>query len=834
MTAPDDFRPDLDLPPGEPGPTNDPPGGGLRFFELLLDPRGLQTLMLAGGGLLALGLVLWLAVIGVFDEPINAAVGLGVANLSLLGTGVWLAAKTRYRLAGRGTSMLACLLMPLNLWFYDAQGLLTLAGGGHLWLAALACCVLYAVVARLLRDSLFVYAFTAGISMTGLLFLADGDVGRFWEVLAPSTLLVSLGVACIHAERLFPIAVVNEEDRPFTRGDFGLAFFRAGHALLASGLVVLLAGRLTGRFYETVQNFYGWVERPDVATLLHVKLAALGLTFVGTYAYGYSRLTEQRGQRYSLFAVLTLAWSAVIGIDLLGIEFTEVLVVGLLGVFAIACRLAMSVVPAAGESATNEAMPKGLDRWLGFASRTASVTGVVLLTVQLVRGVWANAPTLDPIHFTFSWSYVLVAASVLLAEVLAARGSDDDESSTTALVGPMLAALALTGGLGGLLAGNMGGPLLAMTVLLVVGCGVVFTRPLTVWRQPIHRAAESGAWLVALLVTPYAVFEPTLETIAVTLGLAVVFGIAGREGRRYAGMVALLFVIAAGCQAAVVYDLGVHLPLVVLSLASVGALAAGRWTERDGLAVAGRVGLLLAATAGGLLAGSRVLAGEADGTLLAMVAGQTLLTGVATMLAKPTDNRGALVGLGVVQVLVTGLVLNEVSVLTFGQRAEVFSTVVGLGLVLAGLVGWRKEAETEAGETDHLTDTNLWVGSLLATVPLTLGLIAVRFDGGGAAWVALHEIGVLAIGLGLVGIGALCRLRATTLAGGGALAVYLVSLLMLLHIPDQLQNVAVYLIVGGVMLFGGAVLLSVYRDRLLAIPGKIRDGEGMFVVLKWR
>src|SRR5690606_16829811 len=187
------------------------------------DPRSLQALMLGGGGLLTLGLVLWLTVIGVFDEPLHAAIGLGLANFALLGAGVGLAARTRYRLAGRATAMLACLLLPLNLWFYDAQGLVTLADGGNLWVPALVCCVVYAGVARGLKDSLFVYAFAAGVAMTGLVFLADGDVARFWEVLAPSTLLVSLGVACIHAERFFPIA--TDADEPFSRQNFGLAFF---------------------------------------------------------------------------------------------------------------------------------------------------------------------------------------------------------------------------------------------------------------------------------------------------------------------------------------------------------------------------------------------------------------------------------------------------------------------------------------------------------------------------------------------------------------------------------------------------------------------------------
>jgi hypothetical protein len=31
-----------------------------------------------------------------------------------------------------------------------------------------------------------------------------------------------------------------------------------------------------------------------------------------------------------------------------------------------------------------------------------------------------------------------------------------------------------------------------------------------------------------------------------------------------------------------------------------------------------------------------------------------------------------------------------------------------------------------------------------------------------------------------------------------------------------------------------AVLLSIYRDRLLALPQKVKSGEGVFEVLTWR
>ena len=86
-------------------------------------------------------------------------------------------------------TLLACLVMPLNLWFYHANNLITI--GGNLWVAALVCCVFYLASALVLRDQLFVYVFTGGIAMTGLLMLADA--GKFWEIASPAALLVVWG-----------------------------------------------------------------------------------------------------------------------------------------------------------------------------------------------------------------------------------------------------------------------------------------------------------------------------------------------------------------------------------------------------------------------------------------------------------------------------------------------------------------------------------------------------------------------------------------------------------------------------------------------------------------
>lgn len=829
MQRPSDLNEEMSPPTAEAPPDGDAasPVGG-RLMRLLLDPRSLNVLMLAGSGLLALGLVLWLVVIGVFENPLYAAVGLGAGNLGLLGGGVWLAARSRYQTAGRAVAMLACLLLPLNLWFYDAQGLVTLADGGNLWLPALVCCVLYAGVARVLKDSLFVYPAVAGVAMTGLVFLADGNVARFWEILAPSTLLVALGMAAVFAERLFPLSVGDARHQAFTRGDFGLAFFRAGHALLASGLGVLLAGRLAGRLYGSVFDGLGWFAQPDVATAPQAKLAACGLALCGAWAYGCSYLGRRDAHRYLLFSLLSLAWSGLVALDLLGVAFTEELLVGLLAVMAVGLVLAQRW----GRHAARD--ERGWNA-LRVAANVAAASSVALLATQMLRGVWA--PWLGWLTFDFTWGYLLAGATALGAALVVGANPADRASRSGRYAPATLAAVAVVGGLVALL--NPGAVsawwLAPMCLPALAWAGRALSVSEETDRREAWRSADLTLRLVAVLLAPFALLATTPASLVTTVWLMVLAaGVAAASGRRASGVLAVLAGLAACGQGMWLYQVGAEVPLLLVTLACAAGVGLERVGLLKGVAGASRLALVFAVLGGGLLAGNRLLAHEADLLLLATVVAQTVLTGVAAALSRKSEGRHGLVALAVAQVVVSGLVLNAVSTLDFGQRLELFLTAVGVGLVTAGLVSWRRETLDPSDGEPVVTDAHLWLGSLLASVPATLGLLDVRLDGGAASWVMLHEVGVLTLGVALVFLGVLCRLRATTLAGAGALAVYLLSLLTLVHLPDRLENVAFYLMAGGGALFGAAVLLSVYRDRLMAVPENLREGRGVFAVLKWR
>ncbi|OYP30301.1 hypothetical protein, partial [Rhodopirellula sp. MGV] len=190
------------------------------------------------------------------------------------------------------------------------------------------------------------------------------------------------------------------------------------------------------------------------------------------------------------------------------------------------------------------------------------------------------------------------------------------------------------------------------------------------------------------------------------------------------------------------------------------------------------------------------------------------------------------------RVLAIGEAFAMFLLVTFGldleawQKTEIFVTALGLGLLLAAHVGWAHEQDRRS---DWVT-TGLAFGSLLTVAPLMLGMLGQRFGfyHEATGWRFVHEIGGLTVALLLLGSGILCRLRATTLVGGIATLTYVATLLVFVRLPDQLQHMAVYMMIGGGIFFVVALLLSIYRDYLLALPERVRTGKGLFRVLTWR
>jgi hypothetical protein len=171
---------------------------------------------------------------------------------------------------------------------------------------------------------------------------------------------------------------------------------------------------------------------------------------------------------------------------------------------------------------------------------------------------------------------------------------------------------------------------------------------------------------------------------------------------------------------------------------------------------------------------------------------------------------------------------HKMSLLSPWQKLEIFALVTGAALVALGLAGWYKENE----RASELVTFALLLGSLLATIPLIIAVIANRYMGHISTF---NELGLVVAGITLLGIGIMCRLKATTLIGGAALLVHILIVIVHLHrfLHEQVI-VGIYLTAGGGLLFGTGVLLSLYRDRLLALPEQIKRREGVFRILAWR
>jgi hypothetical protein len=64
--------------------------------------------------------------------------------------------------------------------------------------------------------------------------------------------------------------------------------------------------------------------------------------------------------------------------------------------------------------------------------------------------------------------------------------------------------------------------------------------------------------------------------------------------------------------------------------------------------------------------------------------------------------------------------------------------------------------------------------------------------------------------------------------------IYLVSLVLYINMLENVQTAAIWMAIGGGVIFGAGILLSIYRDRLLTLPEQVKRREGIFKVLGWR
>jgi hypothetical protein len=824
-----------------PEPRVEPSEKRRNIMEMLLDPRSLQWLMVSGAVLLVFGLVIWLAAEGIFKKPEVLAVCMGVANAALLAGGWAVIGYTRHQMAGRALTLLACLLMPLNLWFYDAQGLITIAQGGHLWIPALVCCVLYAVSARLLRDPMFVYVLVGGVALTGLLMLADHQMQHFWEIAGPSSLLVCLGLLGIHAERVFP-----EGEGEFSRRRFGLAFFWSGHAVLAAGLLLLLGAQACGDWlYFLFQPLYAAFDagQPAIVTTEGGKLLALCLVLAGTYVYAYSDLVVRRVGVYIYLAGFCLLWSEVLILGLLPwkLPVAEVAIITL-AVTALVANLSLTLWAGRDSRLLRGSAPLGL-----LLSALPVIVGIVLhfRASSVLAAAWP---------YTLTWTYV----AAMLTAALSCRTSahlfrhSRPGLSLTYFFGTGAATLVGAAGLLLVLKPDMRwegqAPLLMLIPLLYLGAARLYRGHTP--ERPLLWVAHA-ATIVLLISSVGAAFEGFFLIEGATLNLALaaffaeatLFYLSEALWRKHAVSVYACTITACAAVWQLFKYGGVAEEYYILTFAIVGfaLLVAYRFAVLESLKLgnlaraafqSGNALLSLAFVAGALMVLSRLIAGVGErGVLIPLLSGLLVIGLLAVAIVRQPAWRRWYTASAITNVALIVLVLAILGHLTPGQKLEIACVTIGLLLLVVGHLGWYREQEQQ----NDLVTTSLFFGSALVALPLAIAVLYCRSTGASFdTFHTLNELGMLAAGLLLLATGFMGRIKSTTIAGASLMVLYLGGLVLFLRVPDFLKTTAVYIMVGGGLFFTAGLLLSLYRDRLLALPERIKRREGVFHVLTWR
>lgn len=808
-----------------------PPRRGL--MEILLDPRSIQWLLATGGVLLAVGLVILLASLGVFKDPRVVAVLLGAGTLAVMAAGVLVIHFSRYQVAGKAATLLGCLIMPLNLWFYHAHHLMTLSG--HLWVAAAFCCALYATTAWILADSTFVYVLMAGVAGTGLLILADARC--LAEIARPSTLLVVLALLALHAERVFP----DDEKTPFSRKRFGMAFFWCAQGLMAAGLAILLVAQLVGWMHGPLGALM-MIPAPDIANEANhgLRMWALILVLAGTYAYVYSDVVVRRVGRYVYLAAFTLLWAEVLALDVLRLRLEPHTTIVLLSLTALAVNLLYRI--AAGISAR--------------VGRPLPALGLLLSLVPVVYGVTLHLRATEAaLHqywpFSATWHYVL---SMLLAAVVCRVGAHLYRRGQPGLVAGYFfgsaASLLVAGAAAlatlGLAAWDQQAPVLALIPIAYLMACHLYRRK--AFEKPLEQVAHAAmvVMIVSVVCSAFQITERVVTPIsqqrtnlllAVFCAEAAVFYALCATLRRapwgvYMGTLAACgslwqflnyFNVPAEYHIALFAVLGLGL-LVAYNLALVERFASPHLAGpafRCGNAL-----LSIAAFAAVLMSLSHLVIGRILKPDMVLDAALALAAIAAAAMVRDALCRRWHISLAIILGTVDCLVVHRWLDLGLGRSVETFLVAVGLLLLGWGHVGWYREQD-QRSDTVSFT---IGLGSLLAGTPLLIAALAQRFFYDIST---IDEISLLTVSVLMLVSGVILRIRSTTLTGGVLLALHLLMLMVSLGMHAQLA-IGVYLAIGGAVLFAMGIVLSVCRERLLALPRAIQARQGMFKVLNWR
>lgn len=812
-----------------------------RMFEALLDPRAIQWMLLIGGGLCVLGIVVWLVSKGIFENKLVLAAALGACTLSILGAGWYTALRTRFRVAGQALTFLGCVIAPLNLWLYHAQDLLTV--DGHLWAGGVVCCLIYAATVWVLRDPLFIYACQAGVTLTALLLLAD--LGKITDMAWLSLFLMTLGLASVHAERAFSPA----ENSEFPRRRYGLPMFWSGHAQIGAALSLLLGSQLLGWLQEPAAALLQFNWSGNLLTQHH--MLAAGVWLAAVYAYIYSDVVVRRIGVYLALAGFSLVMAETT--LLLGFDISPEWIIAAMALTSVGINIAQA---------------QWGEQYKQFG-RFVPPLGWVLGTVPVLWGVVLHLRATSGAVRELSWSYetnatfavmMMITALANRASAWLTRRSDPRSSSAYFVLSALALVLAAAGVLRqlGLAAWSEQAPWL---MLIPIG----YLAASRLWRghtaeRPLYWVAQGAAGVILAHVLGAALedlhtlvpTEGSRETLllALVFAEAIAFYVLGAVLHRRSVNVHLAAAAASGALWQLMGYWGVDPAYYTMLYAALGlgALALGRvmgveqvavYRSGESQATAMRgpglpsfqtgTGILCVALLAAFMQGLAGMATPAGGWTGVIALAAVIAAALAAAVLAPAANWRrfylvAATALGAV----TFLRLNMLIELSGWQKLEIFCVAVGLATLAGSHVAAFREQQDARQEG---VSFGLGLGSALAVAPLVIAVLYYRWSD--AAPSLYDEIALLSVTVAMTVTGAAWQFKATTLWGGSALVLYLAVLICSLAYHPQVA-IGVYLAVGGALLFVLGVALSIYREKLLELPERAANREGLFRILNWR
>ncbi len=828
----------------------DRPSIARRMLEALLDPRAIHWMLFFGGGLAVLGLIVWLVSLGLFKDAKTIAVCLGIGSLAILGGGWLVELKTRFKVAGQALTFLGCVVLPLNLWFYHAQDLITLENG--LWIGGLVCCAIYIATVYFLKDPLFLYAVEGGVTLTALLLMADlGEV----NATSISLFFLVIGIISIHAERAFSSDNSVADPPPlFTRSRFGLPLFWSGHVQMLISLVILFASQILNWFVGVVdpqRDFFAAKLFSGLLTENH--LLAAGMWLAAVYTYFYSDMIVRKIGYYAYLAGFSLLMTEVT--LLIGLEVSTEWTILVLGVTGLTFNL------------VDHFLKTDSPRLANTIPRLAVVLSAIPVLMGGILHLRATGEVFKTLEWTCQTNWLFVIALVVVG--VCNRISAWLCRHKT----PVISAVYFFFSAGAMLVAAAG--LLRMWELtewyhqapLLMLIPIAYLIASRMWRghspeRPLHWVAQVSTTII-LIHTLLAGLEDLVDFLPIAkdttnlfLGLvfseATLFYVLAAIFRRRGSNVYLAGITACGALWQFMGYAGIATEYQIVLFAVLGmvflVVARGYGLEpvtlfqRDGdkkLVVRGRglapfqCGLMIMQVSfvAALLQGLHTLTLDTLDIPKLMALCLTMTVAGISILLIPNHivwrrvNAVWSVGLGG---LVCLTLVKQID-LSAWQKLEIFAVVVGVILLVVGHISRFREEE---GEThSDLAIFGIAFGSLLTTVPLGIAVFVhylIRKDAP-----TFDDFAILTITIIMVATGYIWKVRDTTLIGGGALTCYLVILIASLARMQQVA-VGVYLAVGGVLIFASGVVLSIYREKLMELPEKISNREGIFRIFNWR